>query len=92
MVIIQGKQRKPKWKAIAEQLLKAEGGVLKLKRLQSRALKSAQLSGNPSKAALKAEMLAKVCSPSKCPPTGCLGFMLVLRTPCIEHPYSHPTQ
>jgi hypothetical protein len=64
--IIQGKQHKPKWKAIAAQLLKAEGGVLKLKKLQSRALKAAQLADNPSKAALKAEMLAKVCSPPKC--------------------------
>lgn len=58
--------RKPKWKAIASKLLKANGGVLKLKKLQSSALKSAQLPGNPPKAALReaalrADMLAKVC-------------------------------
>jgi hypothetical protein len=53
--------QKPKWKAIAAKLLKANGGVLKLKKLQSSALKSAQLPGNPSKAALRADMLAKVC-------------------------------
>jgi hypothetical protein len=57
----QGKLHKPKWKAIAAKLLKANGGVLKLKTLQSGALKSAQLPGNPSKAALRADMLAKVC-------------------------------
>ena len=58
---MQGISRKPKWKAIASKLLKANGGVLKLKKLQSSALKSAQLPGNPPKAALRADMLAKVC-------------------------------
>lgn len=60
----QGKRRQPKWKAIAAELLQANGGVLKLKKLQSKALKSAQLSSNESKAALKAEMLSKVTAKS----------------------------
>lgn len=62
LVTSQSKQRKFKWKAIAAELLRANGGVLKLKNLQSKALKSAQCSEDTSKAALKADMLAKVCS------------------------------
>lgn len=59
------KQRKYKWKAIAAELLRANGGMLKLKKLQSKALKSAQYSEDVSKAALKADMLAKWKSSSQ---------------------------
>lgn len=57
---LQGNRRAPKWKAIAAELLQANGGVLKLKKLQSKALKQAQLSGDNAKSELKSEMLAKV--------------------------------
>ncbi len=49
-----------KWKKLAAEVLRSNGGVLKLKKLQSKVLKSAQCADDGSKAALKADMLTKV--------------------------------